>query len=282
MSERVQGWYEVTDAGDGITIVGEEMNSEDVKSFLIEGDRDVAVLDTGMGVGDFAGLVGTRSRRAPIVLQSHAHWDHIGASYRFERVLIHPSEADSLRRGLSNEEFGRMFGPGKIEYDRLPEGFHPRSAFIPGTDPSGWLEHGDEIDLGNRILDVYHTPGHTAGGITLFDRKTRTLFPGDAINLGRIYLFSESSDPARWYETVRLLRALAGEAAAIRPSHGPAITAEDIARIADAYVEVWSGREVDEHRTVDIGLENPVDIDIFTYPDFSFLIETGQYGAGRD
>ncbi len=281
MSERVQGWYEVTDAGDGITIIGEDMNSEDVKSFLVEGDRDVAVLDTGMGVGDFAGLVRARSDRRPLVLQSHAHWDHIGASYRFERVRIHPSEADALRRGLSNEEFARIFGPGKIEYDRLPDGFHPDMAFIPGTEPSGWLEQGDEIDLGNRVLDVYHTPGHTAGGITLFDRRTRTLFPGDAINLGRIYVFSESSDPSRWYETVQLLRELAREATAIRPSHGPAISADDVARIADAYVEVWAGREPDEQRTVDIGLEKPVDIDIFDYDDFSFLIEAGQYGSER-
>lgn len=281
MSERVQNWYDVTDAGDGITIISEDMGSEDVKSFLVEGDRDVAVLDTGMGVGDFAGLVHARSDRRPLVLQSHAHWDHIGASFRFERVRIHESEAQSLRLGLSNEEFAPKFGPGGIELDGLPADFHPQHAFIPGTEPSGWLAQGDEIDLGNRILDVYHTPGHTSGGITLFDRTTRTLFPGDAINLGRIYLFSESSDPARWYETVRLLRDLAAEASTIRPSHGPAITAEDVARIADAYVEVWSGREPDEQRTVDIGLEKPVDIDMFNFDGFSFLIEAGQYGSER-
>ncbi len=62
--------------------IAEPGHVEQVHSYLIEGERDVAVLDTGMGVGDFRGLVRELSDRDPLVVQSHAHWDHIGASSR--------------------------------------------------------------------------------------------------------------------------------------------------------------------------------------------------------
>lgn len=61
------GWFDVVRFPDGITMIAEPGHHEDVKSFLIEGERDVAVLDTGMGVDDFAGLVRSLSSRDPIV-----------------------------------------------------------------------------------------------------------------------------------------------------------------------------------------------------------------------
>jgi glyoxylase-like metal-dependent hydrolase (beta-lactamase superfamily II) len=265
-------WYEVIDAGNGVTIIREVMRVEDIKSFLVEGARDVAVLDTGMGVGDFAKLVSELSDKRPIVLQSHAHWDHIGASYRFDRVLVHPSEAEELRSGLSNEEFCPMFGPGKIELDRLPAGFNPETAFIPGTEPSGWISSDDHVDLGGRTLEAYHTPGHTPGGITLLDRQSRTLFPGDAINLDWIYLFTPTSDPAAWYRTIQLLADLADEVDVIRPSHGPALTPADVHEAAEAYQSVWTGRKPDERRHLDVGLSRPVDVAVFDFGRFTFLL----------
>jgi len=86
-------WFEVHWERDGIGWVQEPL----VKSFLIEGERDVAILDTGMGVGDFAGVVTSASSRAPLVVQTHGHWDHVGSSYAFDRILIHPSDTTDAR-----------------------------------------------------------------------------------------------------------------------------------------------------------------------------------------
>lgn len=44
------------------------------------------------------------------------------------------------------------------------------------------LEEGDKIDLGGGIsLEVVALPGHTPGGIGLFETKTKTFFAGDAV-----------------------------------------------------------------------------------------------------
>jgi glyoxylase-like metal-dependent hydrolase (beta-lactamase superfamily II) len=41
------------------------------------------------------------------------------------------------------------------------------------------VEDGDVIDLGNRIFEVIHTPGHSPGGIALWEETTGILFSGD-------------------------------------------------------------------------------------------------------
>ena len=43
------------------------------------------------------------------------------------------------------------------------------------------LQDGDVIDLGNRQLEVIHTPGHSPGGIALWESATATLFSGDIV-----------------------------------------------------------------------------------------------------
>jgi glyoxylase-like metal-dependent hydrolase (beta-lactamase superfamily II) len=54
---------------------------------------------------------------------------------------------------------------------------------------TGWLEHGDRIDLGERMLEIFHTPGHSPGGISFLDREARAFFVGDLIYLGKMLLF---------------------------------------------------------------------------------------------
>src|ERR671910_359080 len=106
-----QDWFEVRRFPHAVTMIREPHHREDVKSYLIEGSRDVAVLDTGTGAGDFAGLVASLSARRPRVLQTHADWDHIGASFRFDEVLVHPSEAEKLRAGYAADRFAAQFTP---------------------------------------------------------------------------------------------------------------------------------------------------------------------------
>jgi glyoxylase-like metal-dependent hydrolase (beta-lactamase superfamily II) len=202
-SRTTHGWFDVVSFEDGITMIAEPGHYEDVKSFLVEGDRDVAVIDAGMGVGDFAGLVASLSGRDPLVLMTHAHFDHIGACARFQRVLVHEAEADDLREGYPNERFAPWFVPEYLVGDLLPADFDPSTAEIPGCEPIGTLQHGDTIDLGGRTLEVYHTPGHSPGGVSFFDRSAGALFPGDAIYAGPMFAFRPYSDPVAYRESLR-------------------------------------------------------------------------------
>jgi len=265
-------WFDVVRFPAGVTMIAEPGHQEDVKSYLVEGEREVGVLDTGMGVGDFAGLVASLSARNPIVLHSHAHFDHIGASASFERVYVHPSEADGLREGYSNQQFRRWFESEHLVGDRLPTGFDPSTAAIAGCDPIGTIEHGAQFDLGGRVLEAFHTPGHSPGGITLLDRRNRILFPGDAIYAGPMFAWRPYSAPVVYRESLRLLAELSELVDVVYPSHNRVpLLPDEVRDMHAAYEEVWSGRTPD--RSDD-------DKDVFEFGEFSFWLRRGGYGDG--
>jgi glyoxylase-like metal-dependent hydrolase (beta-lactamase superfamily II) len=269
MTER-QDWFEVVRFPAGVTMIAEPGHEEDVKSYLVEGEQFVAVLDTGMGVGDFAGLVGSLSDRQPIVLHSHAHFDHIGASARFERVNVHASEADDLREGYSNANFRRWFEPHHLVGDRLPEDFDPNSAEIERCEPTGTIEHGQLFDLGGRVLEAFHTPGHSPGGITLLDRENRLLFPGDAVYAGPMFAYRPYSDPVTYRDSLRLLAELADAVDVVYPSHNRVpLVPDEVRAMHAAYEEIWAGRTPDKRER---------ETDIFEFEDFSFWLRRGAYG----
>ena len=233
----------------GVTMIREPNHREDVKSYLIEGSRDVAVLDTGTGAGDFAGLVASLSLRRPRVLQTHADWDHIGASFRFDDVRVHRSEAEKLRAGYAADRFMAEFSPESVDPDLLPTDFDPGSG-IPGCEPNGLLEHGDRIDLGERVLEIFHTPGHSPGGVSFLDRAARAFFVGDLLYLGPMLLFFPGSDPAVFRNSLRLAAEIAATVDTIYPAHDSVpLAPEDALAIHDAYETVWAGRAPDRHET---------------------------------
>ncbi|RIK46157.1 MAG: hypothetical protein DCC58_04160 [Chloroflexi bacterium] len=269
-------WFSVIPATPRVTIIREPLGDDDVKSYLVEGDDAVAVLDTGMGVGDFAGLVRRLSSRPPIVLHSHSHWDHIGASHTFEQVLIHQAEADDLRRGVAFSDYSSWFTPEFVAAHPLPAEFDPATAGIPGCEPTGFLQHGDVIDLGGRRLEVFHTPGHSPGGITLLDRANRLLFPGDAVNYGPLYLFLDGCDLAAYRDMLNLLVELARDVDAIYPSHDAwPMDPADVVVARDAYESVLAGRPADEQHPPQGGYAG---YDIHAIGRFRFLMPAGYAG----
>ncbi|MFN8593087.1 MAG: MBL fold metallo-hydrolase [Thermomicrobiales bacterium] len=239
------GWYEVQDFGRGITMIREPFHSEDVKSYLVEGEERVAVLDTGIGVGGFPELVAAASGRPPVVLQTHAHWDHFGASHQFPQVFVHAAEAAWLAEGFPADRYARWMTAEFADVSRLPEDFDP-SQGLPGCAATGFLHHGGQVDLGGRVLQVYHTPGHSPGGVSFLDRQGRALFVGDLLYLSKMLLHFPQSDPAAFRRSLQLAAELALQVDDVFPAHGPTpITPDDVRAIRDANEEIVAGRPPD-------------------------------------
>ena len=276
-------WFDVQRIAPGVKSIAEPLHMENIKSYLVEGERDVAVIDTGLGIGDFASVVRRESARDPLVLLTHAHWDHIGDAWKFPRVLVHPSEAYAVRRGFPNAMMRMMVGPDAMHETAVPEGFDIETAAIPGCEPTGELNEGDRIDLGGRVLEVFHTPGHSQGGVSFLDRDSGILFSGDALNYGEMWLYLPRSDAAAFRDTLhKLARIVEDEdVRLIYPSHftvpmDPAHVREAL----EAYEDIWSGRVAPtRHTEFDIGFPEKVPGDIFEGGKFTFLMGTGRYGV---
>jgi glyoxylase-like metal-dependent hydrolase (beta-lactamase superfamily II) len=261
------GWFDVVRFPAGVTMIAEPGHEEDVKSYLVEGDEYVAVLDTGMGIGDLKRLTEQLSDRPPIVLLSHGvHLDHVGGAHQYPDVRVHPSEAEPLRAGVPNEVMREILGDDYLRGVALPDGLDPMTASIPGVEPTGYLEEGDVIDLGGRQLHVYHTPGHSPGGITLIDREQRLMFAGDTLYAGAMFPHVDvGGDPGAYRVTLRRLAGLSEQVDTIYPSHGRVpLVADDARRMHAAFEEIWSGTKApDAHHER---------FNRYVFEDFQFLL----------
>ena len=154
--------------------------------FWIEGDDRAILLDTGTGVFDIPGFIAANFGDKPYdVVLTHGHVDHAGGMFQFDKVYL--NEADyELALGNTVEErkayVEMMLAQSGGIYALSPDmvvGGEDTAADAPEFLP---LKEGDKFDLGGRTIDVYFTPGHTAGSCSFIDRENRILFSGDACN----------------------------------------------------------------------------------------------------
>lgn len=63
------------------------------------------------------------------------------------------------------------------------------------------LNDGDEIEIGDRKLIIYHTPGHSPGHISIYDDSEGYLFTGDLFyDKTPIYAFFPTTNPVNLVE----------------------------------------------------------------------------------
>lgn len=164
---------------------------------------DNILVDTGAGLNKdylFSKLRenGVEPEDIEMVVNTHCHFDHIGGNYFFPnaKIAIHRLDAISIRNkdtlGTSMSVFDNE-GNCRVDIE---------------------LEDGDKI----ADFEVIHTPGHTKGGICLWDGEN--LISGDTIfaggGVGRMDIGGDYNDMKN---SVRRLTEL--DVKNIYPGHGP-------------------------------------------------------------
>ena len=154
--------------------------------FWIEGDDKAILLDTGTGTFDVPGYIAANFGDKPYdVVLTHGHVDHAGGMFQFDKVYLHEADYELALGNTVDERKGyveMMIGNSMGLYALSPDmviGGEDTHADAPEFVP---LNEGDVFDLGGRKLEVYFTPGHTAGSCSFLDRENRILFSGDACN----------------------------------------------------------------------------------------------------
>lgn len=151
--------------------------------FLIDAERP-AIVDTGIAADRehvFGMLDEVGVDDLEYILPTHVHLDHAGgAGYLAERYLA---------ATVMTHEIG---APHLVDPTRLIEGtkaavesqwrFYDEPLPID-EDRVASLTDGDEIDLGDRTLTVYHAPGHAPHQVMFHDDGDDVLFVGDAMGI---------------------------------------------------------------------------------------------------
>lgn len=93
-----------------------------------------------------------------VVCHSHGHGDHVFCDFQFQ------GQPNTVVVGTSQTAVKNFFGI------------------------TNWPTQIVSYDLGNRIINVIPIPGHQAASIALYDHQTQTLFTGDTLYPGRLYI----------------------------------------------------------------------------------------------
>jgi hydroxyacylglutathione hydrolase len=128
---------------------------------------DDVVVDTGTGenIGYFYDSLknaGINLEDLSLIVNTHNHYDHVGGNrYLNLEIAMHQEDAIPFEGGDDMATAACMFGRsmGKMKVDRI-------------------LKEGDRIGK----YEVLHTPGHTRGGICLYDGEN--LISGDTVFAG--------------------------------------------------------------------------------------------------
>ncbi len=186
-------------------------------------DKVVTLVDAGTGRNfDQAkanlSKLGLKPSDVKLLINTHCHFDHTGGDMDFVKagseVAIHEYEAELLREGDQFITMAHYFGQEPEPIKAVRE-----------------LRSGERIELGEAVLEVIHTPGHTHGSICLYEPGSGSLFSGDTVfqgDVGRTDLPTSSSD-----DLVSSLQKLSKlKLTNLYPGHGPSVVGKGAQQIA--------------------------------------------------
>ena len=106
------------------------------------------------------------------ILVTHGHIDHCGEAGILAKELGVPIEGphEADRFWINRlEEDGRNYGVNGQLFE-----------------PDRWLADGDQVTVGDLVLDVYHCPGHTPGHVVFHHAPSKLAIVGDVLFQGSI------------------------------------------------------------------------------------------------
>ncbi|MBW6527383.1 MBL fold metallo-hydrolase [Sphingomonas sp. RHCKR7] len=166
-----------------------------------------AVVDPGGDLPRITAAIARAGVTVEKVLLTHGHIDHAGAAKPLAASLGVPIEGphEDDRFWLARlDEDGQQWG-------------------IEGTvfEPDRWLVEGDTVGVGELVLDVYHTPGHTAGHVIFHHAPSNFAQVGDVLfqnSIGRTDL--PQGNYPQLIESITTKLWPLGDATAFIPGHG--------------------------------------------------------------
>lgn len=176
-------------------LVGDESAGE---AMVVDAPKDVSI--------EVLQAAGNANLKIILIVNTHGHWDHIADNAPLQEatkapIAIHPLDEERIR------------SPGSAMM-QIPFEIKPTKA-------GRHLKEGDVIKIGKLTFKVLHTPGHSPGGICLYEPKQGVLLSGDTLfagSYGRTDL--PGADPRMMESSLKRLSRLPPHTS-VFPGHGP-------------------------------------------------------------
>ena len=229
-------WYETLRFSDDVTLIHEPWIAPFFRCNIwhVRGrDRDL-LFDSGLGHFSLRAHVPLVTEKPLLAVASHTHFDHIGCHHEFPDRAVHSAEADILNAPRNALTLADAYATDEM-FIRPPEGWSAADYHVRAAPAQTLLEHGDTIDLGNRAFEVIHTPGHSPGGIGLFEHRTGLFLSGDIIYDGPLIDDAYHSDIPVYLNTLERLRDL--PVSQVHGGHFPSFGPTRYQQLIDEYVQ---------------------------------------------
>jgi hydroxyacylglutathione hydrolase len=197
------------DPNHGVRIESGAFGPWETNAYLVWDGRstDALVLDPGKGAA--APLIeraAANGLRLHLIANSHGHIDHI-----FDNAPL--MDASNAPLAIHPDDAYRLDGRNSYGFELQP---------VTATRD---LVEGEQIRIGDLVLDVLHTPGHSEGSVCLYEEHNRLLLAGDVLFAGT---YGRTDLPGGDVEQMaaslaRLAREIPAEVRVL-PGHGPETT----------------------------------------------------------
>ncbi len=218
-------WYTVYRVEPGVFALMEPRQFQEAISYLIVGTKRALLFDTGIGLVPMRPIVERLTTLPVTVLNSHTHFDHVGANAEFTDVyamdtpFTRDNERGRAHANLADEVAPTSFCGGP------PSGADTAAFRARPFTVTRRVSDGDSIALGDRTVVVLAAPGHTPDAIALHDPAHGLLWTGDSYYDSTIWLFTPGTDIAAYERSMTRLAALVPTLRRLLPAHNTA-TAE--------------------------------------------------------
>lgn len=170
------------------------------------------IIDAGFDPSPLIAYIREHALRPTQLILTHAHLDHIAGveavrvAYPEVPILIHPDERAFLSDPMLNLSV-------MIEEP------------VIAPDATGELVQGQKLELAGVGFEVRHTPGHSPGGISLYQPDDGFVIVGDALFAGSVGRADfPTSNGRQLIESIRTQLLTLPDATKVYPGHGPPTT----------------------------------------------------------
>ncbi len=228
-------WYETLRFSDDVTLIHEPW----IKPFYrcnmwhVRGRDGDLLFDTGLGHFSLRAHVPLVTERGLTCVASHTHFDHIGSHHEFPGCCVHHAEAKILADPRNDWTCADRYATDDM-FDAMPEGWDQTRYQVKPAQVGRLLADGDIIDLGDRAFEVVHTPGHSPGGIGLYEARTGIFLSGDIIYDGPLIDDAYHSVIADYVTTLERLEKL--PVSIVHGGHFPSFGRTRFRQLIDEYL----------------------------------------------
>jgi glyoxylase-like metal-dependent hydrolase (beta-lactamase superfamily II) len=179
---------------------------------LPDASRNCWIIDCGYHPQELLAYVENNRLKPSQIVLTHAHLDHIAglemarAKWAQIPILIHEAEEKFLTDPVLNLSV--------LTTDHLVA---PKATAL--------LKHGQTLDLDGLRFEIRHTPGHSPGGISLYQPAEKIVFTGDSLFAGSVGRYDfPTSDPAALFKGIATQLMTLPDDTDVFPGHGDATT----------------------------------------------------------